>query len=98
MKKTNCPVCGKTVDMAGMVHCRDCLKKCFDVMADPNDWKAPICAMISPEAWSSAAGIIAESIEFFTATKASCSMVETAYGYRVVVEADGYRNGPAGDF
>ena len=98
MTKRNCPVCSKNNEMPevlGVKHCRECLKKAFDLVKDPKNWKNPIAVFMEPDAWYMVAGIFAEAIEFFTATKASCSLVDTGYGYKMLVEAPGYYNGPA---
>lgn len=67
------------------------LKKAFDAVCDPTDWKAPIMAAMPGEA----VNIVVAAIEFFTATNPK---VGVAVGtMRYVVTSEGYRAGPAGD-
>lgn len=76
---------------AGMTHAQ--LTQAFDQVANPQDWRAPICARVSEENLGTA--IVA--IEFFTATKATASLVDMVDGIRIYqVESIGYRAGPAG--
>ena len=66
------------------------LEKALDTVCDPKDWKAPIEAVVKNEADQA---IIAEAIEFFTATIAEFTKDDNG---RLWVVADGYRMGPAG--
>ena len=50
----------------------DRLKKAFDLVADPNDWKAPICAVVLPEAFAKvmlSADDVISAIWFYMGTK-----------------------------
>lgn len=69
------------------------LRGAFDLVADPNDWKAPISALIPAEV----APIVCSAIRFFTATEPTTRPADDiAFKGGVWVEAVGYRNGPAG--
>lgn len=68
----------------------DDLRKVFDVVADPNDWKAPIAVWVSGE---NVLPVVA-AIEFHTATNPTVQLDTTRMRY--LVESEGYRNGPAG--
>ena len=69
------------------------LEKAFSAVQNKVDWKAPIIAWVNMA--DLAVTLIA--IEYFTATKGKVVMVEPRFGNHVKVEANGYRNGPAGD-
>lgn len=73
------------------------LHRAFDMVCDPEDWKAPIAAEVTlPEVDDGA--IIAQAIAHFTATRPTVRLVgQNADGYRLSFTADGYRMGPAGD-
>lgn len=66
------------------------LKPLFDLVADKNDWKAPIRAIVPA---SADICLIREAIIFYTATVPKFKVVNDGY----LVIADGYRAGPAGD-
>lgn len=68
---------------------RDLLVVAFDRVRQPGDWKAPIRAMID----RADLAVTAEAVEYFTATELR---VLTDHGDQLVIEADGYRAGPAG--
>jgi hypothetical protein len=72
-------------------YTRTALKKAFDAVADPDDWKAPIEATIH----QSMLDVTAKAIWFFTGT--SCRERVRWNDGRVAIEATGYRMGPAGD-
>lgn len=66
----------------------------FRQIADPNDWRAPIDAIV-PESMVS---LCCDAVMFMTATNASVTSVGLVNGsamYRVT--SIGYRSGPAGD-
>jgi len=68
------------------------LRKAFDRVADPRDWRNPIDTEIYVETREEVE-LIKEAITFFTAT------VPTADGWlggKVRFKSEGYRNGPAG--
>lgn len=65
------------------------LKRAFDAVADPADWRNPIDAMIP----AGHRDVTAAAIDFYTATPASFADVD---GDFFNVTAVGYRNGPAG--
>jgi len=74
------------------------LRLAFDRVCNASDWKAPIRNAVS----ATELAITLYAIEFFTATKAKarpisllCGVAGSVPGY--VVEAAGYRAGPAGD-
>ena len=68
------------------------LRDAFNVLHDPADWRAPIDVYVDPRS----AQFAVASIVFMTATKPIKTLVETPNGYRVRVQSEGYRNGPAG--
>ena len=74
------------------------IRAAFEKVADPNDWKGPIEAIIRGEEIP----LVAAAIEFFTATPATVAVgnmnLSEGLGFiPYVVTADGYRAGPAGD-
>ncbi len=68
----------------------DGLRKVFDRVCDPDDWRAPIAVLVSGEAVLS----VIAAIEFMTATNPSVSLNVERMKY--LVTSEGYRNGPAG--
>jgi hypothetical protein len=68
------------------------IRKVFDAMADPDDWRAPIEAWIDHKLF----GIAAVATEFFTCTELKVIGGPEPLTGRILVQADGYRNGPAG--
>jgi hypothetical protein len=66
------------------------LRRVFDAVADPKDWRAPIAATMSGEVVLAACA----AIEFFTATTPRVSLDTRTMTY--LVESEGYRAGPAG--
>ena len=74
----------------------DELKKAFDKVSDPEDWKGPIRATMPGEA----VGVTCAAIEFYTATKARVRVDSRQRRGKYLVyfvESKGYRAGPAGD-
>jgi hypothetical protein len=67
----------------------DLLHEIFRAIENPADWRAPINAIIA----ANLKDLVAESILFMTATVARFTDLGDG---RLQVEADGYRNGPAG--
>ena len=65
------------------------LHDAFELVRDPADWKAPINATILLDNVS----VVDCAISFFTATE---PIFISAQNGLVRVEADGYRDGPAG--
>ena len=68
----------------------DDLRKVFDAICDPDDWRAPIAVSVSGEAVLP----VVAAIEFYTATNPSVSLNVERMKY--LVTSVGYRNGPAG--
>lgn len=66
------------------------LRKVFDKMADPDDWKAPIAASM-PEKLVNAA---TAAVDYFTAAGAHVDFDPDTGRY--IVTSVGYREGPAG--
>jgi hypothetical protein len=64
------------------------LRKAFDLVCDPKDWKEPIHAVIPRKRWE----ITREAIIFFTATE---PWIVSDLGNLLVIHAIGYRRGPA---
>lgn len=74
------------------------LSAAFDLVADPDDWKAPIDAVVTlPHVMDGLE--VKKAVQFFTATEATISVVGLASetDITVRVQAPGYRMGPAGD-
>jgi len=69
----------------------DELEKAFDSVSNPEDWKAPIFAIVPGEAVL----VIVEAIKFYTATVPTVSLNTSTMEY--YIESIGYRAGPAGD-
>ena len=68
------------------------LKKAFDTVANPKDWKASICKDI---AGGENMDLTIEAIRFFTATE---PIIKRSYTPgNVIIMSEGYRMGPAGD-
>jgi hypothetical protein len=67
------------------------LRHAFHMVADHEDWKRPIRGWVHP----SLLQVVLRSIEFHTATKGSVGEVDS--NGRILVVADGYRAGSAGD-
>ena len=67
------------------------LKAAFDAMANPDDWKAPISALVKGEAVL----LCVAAIEFYTGTDAQVALDVSTMTY--AIESMGYRAGPAGD-
>jgi hypothetical protein len=68
------------------------LKDAFDKVCDPKDWKAPIYKRIMRRDLD----VTLAAIAFFTATSAEVVM-DIPGRPDVLIESEGYRNGPAGD-
>jgi len=71
----------------------DQLQAVFGLLHNPDDWKAPIdCEVMANDKQKK---LIAEAINFMTATDAEFEVLEPSINkYRVT--SIGYRNGPAG--
>ena len=71
------------------------LRKAFDMVANPDDWKDVIDAWIEPEDW----GMVATAIEFMTASEPWIAEQkdDKESGVTILrIQGRGYRNGPAG--
>lgn len=77
----------------GSVYTVGQLREIFDAVSDPDDWKGPIRALIP----ASGHGVVDAAVEFFTATRISVTDGPEVGTGRILIEADGYRAGPAGD-
>ncbi len=75
----------------GAIYTNEELRKAFDSIADADDWKNPIAAIMPGEYVS----IAVASIVFYTATVPKISLDVKTMKY--LVTSDGYRAGPAGD-
>ncbi len=69
------------------------IRRAFEALCDPQDWKAPICAWIPHQLF----GLAAVAVEFFTCTELKVVGGPEPLTGRILVQADGYRMGPAGD-
>ena len=67
------------------------LEAAFDLLADPDDWKAPIAAWVSGES----VRIAVAAIQHFTATDPTVEL--DTFNMRYLISSVGYRAGPAGD-
>lgn len=67
------------------------LQVAFNQVVNPDDWRAPICARVPLDKFNGP--LIKFAIEFYTATMPTF----VACGDKILVTADGYRKGPAGD-
>lgn len=67
------------------------LLRAFDLVADPDDWRAPI------RAFCRAADVkaVQEAVTYFTATTATAVLIP--FVGQFYITAVGYRAGPAGD-
>jgi hypothetical protein len=70
---------------------REELSAAFNAVANPTDWRAPICAEVRIEDFAKTA----EAVGFFTATELVARHTPGKPGW-FLVEAVGYRAGPAG--
>tara|TARA_R100001530_G_scaffold118527_1_gene85654 strand:+ start:1114 stop:1350 length:237 start_codon:yes stop_codon:yes gene_type:complete len=77
--------------MSGKTYSQEVLKSAFELV-QATDWKDPIHGSFSLEDCSKE--LMRESIIHFTATSPTFKTLE---GGRVLVQALGYRMGPAGD-
>lgn len=68
------------------------LRKTFDAICDPTDWKAPVHAVVSRDGTVSV-GLYADAIEFMTGTKPMLFVVDESH---IRIVSEGYRLGPAG--
>ena len=68
----------------------DDLRKVFDIVCDPDDWRAPIAVWVSGEAVLA----VVAAIEFMTATHPRVQLDSERMRY--LIKSEGYRNGPAG--
>lgn len=70
------------------------IEKAFDEVANPRDWKAPIKAWVDPKDLE----LYREAIAFYTATTTSVVDGPRPKDGKVLIQATGYRMGPAGDY
>ena len=68
------------------------LTDAFDKIKDPTDWKNPICARVNGEAVT----LVVAAIQHFTATNPTVQLNQNTMDY--IIESEGYRMGPAGDY
>jgi hypothetical protein len=67
------------------------LRRVFDAVCDPADWKGPITAVCTGEMVL----ITVAAIDFFTSTTPTVQLNPATMRY--LIESVGYRQGPAGD-
>lgn len=77
----------------GTVYHTDHLKTIFDAVCNLDDWKGPIAAVIPPRAYA----VVDTAVEFYTATRIRVTGGSEPITGRILIEADGYHAGPAGD-
>ena len=82
----------KFVDRFYEKYTREQLEKAFDSVRDSEHWKNPIKKVLKLKGLDVA--LIKEAVIFFTSTSASFTSLPKN---KVLVEADGYYMGPAGD-
>ena len=81
---------------------RDRLKKAFDLVCDPDDWRKKIDKTLYLDSKGKVVetGVtideVREAIVFFTATEPTAKEVPASVGIAVRVTSVGYRAGPAG--
>jgi hypothetical protein len=68
------------------------LQTAFNQICNPDDWKAPIDALVPWEA----ANVYMQAVEFMTATTCQCERVKKEGLYYGRLTSIGYRDGPAG--
>jgi len=68
------------------------LTDAFNKIKDPTDWKNPICARVKGEAVT----LVVAAIQHFTATDPTVQLNQNTMDY--IIESEGYRMGPAGDY
>jgi len=68
------------------------LTDAFNKIKDPTDWKNPICARVKGEAVT----LVVAAIQHFTATNPTVQLNQNTMDY--IIESEGYRMGPAGDY
>ena len=73
------------------MYSQDQLKKAFDAVCDPKDWKGPIAAVMQGEL----VNVVVEAIKHYTATVPDVQLDVSTMRY--LVTSPGYRMGPAGD-
>jgi len=69
------------------------LRVIFETVTDPDDWKAPIYALIPADAYTA----VDAAVEFYTATRIRVIAGPEIGTGRILIAATGYRDGPAGD-
>ncbi|HSW45459.1 MAG TPA: hypothetical protein VLM89_07805 [Phycisphaerae bacterium] len=69
------------------------MRKVFERLVDPKDWRGPIAALIAPGLFP----IAKAAVEFYTATELKVVGGPEQLTGRVAVHSVGYRMGPAGD-
>jgi len=77
----------------GFKHSLEAMESAFELVREPSDWKAPVCAVVHGEAVS----VVVEAIKFYTATVPTVTMRTLPGCIKYLIESPGYRNGPAGD-
>ena len=73
-------------------YTRDELEAAFNKVADPNDWRGPIDAVVA----AGEVPIVDAAIAFFTATQTFLTPTDKSRKH-FRVQSVGYRVGPAGD-
>lgn len=69
------------------------IRKTFDALQNPGDWKDEINAWIPHQLF----GLAAVAVEFFTCTELKIVAGPQPLTGKIRVHADGYRMGPCGD-
>lgn len=81
------------VEFLGYTHGE--LRLAFDIVANPDDWRAPISTTIDERFF----GVVCAAVNFFTSTDVVCEGRDPHHSRipnAVNIRATGYRNGPAG--
>jgi hypothetical protein len=69
------------------------LRSAFDAVADKEDWRNPIAALVTSDNLQ----ITVYAINFYTANTTSVRRIPNKFKNLFLLESDGYRLGPAGD-
>lgn len=69
------------------------LRKTFEALQNPDDWRSPIDAWIPRQLYE----IARVAVDYFTATSLDVVGGPQPISGKILVHSDGYRMGPAGD-
>lgn len=78
--------------LAGATVEGELMRRAFDLVANPKDWKAPVDKVLYPAVLDYEIAVIAFAVKYMTATEATVTELPDG---KVRITAPGYRNGPA---